>query len=78
MYFCTVRFETRIPSLSSSPRIRSAPHRGFPLRHDDLLPKQRVLGHEPLARQHDISEQPDDEANEVVHPLLVSRSQSER
>src|SRR6267378_2314632 len=29
MYRCTVRFETRIPSLSSSPRSRSAPHLGF-------------------------------------------------
>jgi hypothetical protein len=28
-YRCTVRFDTRIPSLSSSPRIRSAPQRGF-------------------------------------------------
>jgi len=26
---CTVRFETRIPSLSNSPRSRSAPHLGF-------------------------------------------------
>ena len=29
MYRCTVRFETRIPSLSNSPRSRSAPHLGF-------------------------------------------------
>src|SRR5467141_227706 len=29
MYRCTVRFETRIPSLCSSPRSRSAPHLGF-------------------------------------------------
>src|SRR5882724_777815 len=29
MYRCTVRFETRIPSLSSSPRSRSAPRLGF-------------------------------------------------
>ena len=29
MYRCTVRFETRIPSLSSSPRSRSAAHLGF-------------------------------------------------
>jgi len=29
MYRCTVRFETRIPSLSSSPRSRSAPHLAF-------------------------------------------------
>src|SRR5882762_10463430 len=29
MYRCTVRFETRIPSLSSSPRSRSAPHFAF-------------------------------------------------
>jgi hypothetical protein len=26
MYFWTVRFETRMPSFSSSPRTRSAPH----------------------------------------------------
>jgi len=29
MYRCTVRFETRMPSLSNSPRSRSAPHLGF-------------------------------------------------
>ena len=29
MYLWTVRLQTRIPSFSSSPRIRSAPHRGF-------------------------------------------------
>jgi len=29
MYRCTVRFETRIPSLSNSPRSRSAPTFGF-------------------------------------------------
>jgi len=29
MYRWTVRFETRIPILRSSPRIRSAPHLGF-------------------------------------------------
>jgi len=29
MYRWTVRFETRIPSLSSSPRSRSVPHLGF-------------------------------------------------
>ena len=29
MYGCTVRFETRIPSLSNSPRSRSAPHLWF-------------------------------------------------
>ena len=29
MYRCTVRFETGIPSLSNSPRSRSAPHLGF-------------------------------------------------
>jgi len=29
MYFCTVRLLARIPSFASSPRMRSAPQRGF-------------------------------------------------
>ena len=43
------------------------PPRELPLRHDELLPKQRVLGDETGAAAHDVGGQPHHEPKDVDH-----------
>ena len=46
----------------------------LPLRDDELLSEQRVLGDQPDARSDEVRDQPAHEPNEVIHALVVSHS----
>jgi hypothetical protein len=45
------------------------PPREFPLRHDELLSKQRIFGNEANAVAHDVSGQPYHEPKDIDHAV---------
>ena len=55
------------------PRRPSSAAHDLPLRDDELLAEQRVLGDELRTRANDIGEQTEREANQIVHARVVSR-----